>query len=146
MKKCVLLVCLMLNAAGFCQEWNVDLETAKSKAIAQNKNILLVFSGSDWCSRCIELERKVWQSEEFKTEADKNWILLRADFLQKKGESEPVDINDPKIILTERYNRNGFFPYIVLLDKYGRVIERDGYEQFNTAKEYIEYFKKLGKK
>lgn len=145
-KKCVLFVCLMLSAVGFCQEWNTELEVAKSKAVAQNKNILLVFSGSDWCARCIELEKKVWQNPEFKAEAEKNWVLLRADFLQKKGEADPVDINDPKIILAERYNRNGFFPYIVLLDKYGRVIERGGYEEFSTAKEYIEYFKKLGKK
>lgn len=146
MKKYLVTICLMLGAAGFCQEWNTDLEVAKGKAAAQNKNILLVFSGSDWCPRCIELEKKLWQSPEFKFEAEKSWVLLRADFLQKKGDAEPVDINDMKIILTERYNRNGFFPYIVMLDKYGRVLDRGGYEEFTTPQEYISYFKKLGKR
>ncbi len=136
----------MLHVTGFCQQWNTDLEVAKSKALSQNKNILLVFSGSDWCPRCIELEKKIWQSEEFKTEAEKTWILLRADFLQKKGVPDPVDVNDMKMILAERYNRNGFFPYIVLLDKHGRVIDRGGYEELNTPKEYIDYFKKIGKR
>ena len=146
MKKCVVLLCLMLHVTGFCQQWNTDLEVAKSKALSQNKNILLVFSGSDWCPRCIELEKKIWQSEEFKTEAEKTWILLRADFLQKKGVPDPVDVNDMKMILAERYNRNGFFPYIVLLDKHGRVIDRGGYEELTTPKEYIDYFKKIGKR
>lgn len=136
----------MLHVTGFCQQWNTDLEVAKSKALSQNKNILLVFSGSDWCPRCIELEKKIWQSEEFKTEAEKTWILLRADFLQKKGVPDPVDVNDMKMILAERYNRNGFFPYIVLLDKHGRVIDRGGYEELTTPKEYIDYFKKIGKR
>ena len=135
----------MMQAAIFAQEWNTDLEVAKGKAIAQNKNILLVFSGSDWCPRCIELEKKVWKTPEFKTEAEKNWVLLRADFLQKKREEQPVDINDMKIILTERYNRNGFFPYIVMLDKHGRVLDRGGYEDFTTAQQYIAHFKKLDK-
>jgi len=135
----------MLHFIGLSQEWNTDLEIAKKKAMAQNKNILLVFSGSDWCPRCIELEKNIWQSQEFKDEADKNWVLLRADFLQKKGVPEPVDINDMKIILVERYNRNGFFPYIVLLDKHGRVIDRGGYEELTSPKEYIDYFKKMGK-
>ena len=145
MKKSVFVLCLMLHVTGFCQDWNTNLEIAKSKALSQNKNILLVFSGSDWCTRCIELEKTVWQSPEFKAEADKNWVLLRADFLQKKGIPDPVDVNDMKIILAERYNRNGFFPYIVLLDKHGRVIDRGGYEELTTAREYINHFKKLGK-
>lgn len=136
---------MLMHVVGFSQEWNTDLEAAKKKALTQNKNILLVFSGSDWCPRCIELEKNIWQSAEFKAEADKNWVLLRADFLQKKGIPEPVNVNDMKMILAERYNRNGFFPYIVLLDKHGRVIDRGGYEELTSPKEYIDYFKKMGK-
>lgn len=133
----------MLHVAGFAQEWNYDLDTAKKKAVAENKNILLVFSGSDWCTRCIQLEKTVWQSEEFKSEAKKNWVLLRADFLQKKGVPEPVDVNDPKMILTEKYNRDGFFPYFVLIDRYGKVISKSGFEDLLTAEDYITLFKKM---
>jgi len=131
--------------AGFAQEWNYDLETARRKAAAENKNILLVFSGSDWCMRCMQLEKNLWQSEEFKNESKKHWVLLRADFLQKKGVPDPVDINDPKIILTEKYNRDGFFPFFVLLDRNGKVISKSGYEDLATADDYISMFKKMDK-
>jgi thioredoxin-related protein len=135
----------MLNMAGFAQEWIYDFDAAKKKAAAENKNILLVFSGSDWCARCIELEKMVWQSDAFKTEAKKSWVLLRADFQQKKGNPEPVDVNDMKIILAEKYNRDGFFPYIVLLDKNGKVLGKSGFEEFATAEEYIAHFKGLAR-
>lgn len=142
-KKSVFLLCLMMHVAGFAQEWNYDLETAKKKAVTEDKNILLVFSGSDWCARCMQLEKTVWQSETFKNESKKNWVLLRADFLQKKGIPDPVDVNDSKMILTEKYNRDGFFPFFVLIDRYGKVISKSGFEDLATADDYISLFKKM---
>ena len=133
---------LFVYSAGFCQDWNTSLDKAKTQAAAQNKNILLVFSGSDWCARCIELEKNLWQSPEFKEEAQKNWVLLRADFLQKKGDPDPVNVNDMKIILAEKYNRDGFFPFMVVLDKNGKVMGKTGVEDF-TPEEYIMRFRTL---
>jgi thioredoxin-related protein len=143
-KKCIFILCLMLHVAGFSQEWNYDLETARKKAVAENKNILLVFTGSDWCTRCMQLDKALWQTEEFKS-ASQNWVLLRADFQRKRGIPDPVDINDPKIILTEKYNRDGFFPFFVLLDKNGKVISKSGYEDLATAEDYISMFKRMGR-
>jgi thioredoxin-related protein len=144
-KKSILFLCLMMQVAAFSQEWTYDLETAKKKAALENKNILLVFSGSDWCAPCMQMEKNVWHTEEFITESKKTWVLLRADFLQKKGDPDPVDINDPKMILTEKYNRDGFFPFFVLLDKFGKVLGKSGYEDLATAEEYITYFKGIRK-
>lgn len=135
----------MLNMAAIAQDWNYDFDTAKKKAAAENKNILLVFSGSDWCARCIEMERLVWQSEAFKTESKKNWVLLRADFLQKKANPDPVDVNDVKMVLTEKYNRDGFFPFVVMLDKNGKVLGKSGAQDFSTAEEYITHFKGMAR-
>ena len=141
-KNSALLLLLLIHTAGFCQDWNTSFDKAKSQAAAQNKNILLLFSGSDWCTRCMELEKTLWQTPEFKAEAEKNWVLLRADFLQKKGDPEPVDVNDVKMILAEKYNRDGFFPYMVVLDKNGKVLGKTGVEDF-TAEEYIMKFRSL---
>ncbi len=133
----------MLCYTGFAQQWHYTFDAAQKQAASENKNILLVFSGSDWCGKCMELERIVWQSHEFKNEAEKRWVLLRADFPQKKGMPEPVDINAENIVLAEKYNRNGFFPYIVLLDKNGRILGKTGYEEFENAKEYLFLLKNL---
>lgn len=136
---------MMVQAGAFAQEWNTDLAVAKRKAVAANKNILLVFSGSDWCMPCMYLDKAVWPSEEFKTAAEKNWILLRADFLEKKGNPEPVNVNDMKMILTEKYNRDGFFPYFVMLDKNGKILAKSGYEDLETVEDYIALFKKMSR-
>ena len=144
-KKSVFLLCLMMNLAVYSQDWSTSFEAAKKKAATENKNILLVFSGSDWCARCMELEKTVWQTDVFKEEAKKTWVLLRADFLQKKGNPEPVDVNDVKMVLTEKYNRDGFFPLIVVLDKNGKVLGKSGPQDYATAEEYITHFKSLSR-
>jgi len=134
----------MMQAAVFAQEWNTDLETAKRKAAAENKKILLLFTGSGWCKPCMYLDENILASAEFKAAAELYWILLRADFPQKGSNPEPVNVYDMKMILAEKYNRDGFFPYFVLLDKYGRVLGKTGYENIDSAHEYVELFKKLG--
>ena len=135
----------MINAAGFCQEWNTDFNAAKKLAAATNKNILLVFSGPEWCANCTKLDTLVWNSPEFKAEAEKSWVLLRADFQQKKGMPEPFDVNDIKVILAEKYNRDGFFPFVVLLDKNGSKLGKAGYENLDTAQDYVSMYKRMGR-
>lgn len=135
----------MMNVVGYCQEWHTDFDVAKRNAAAANKNILLVFSGPGWCVPCMELDKSLWQSPEFKAEAETKWVLLRADFPQKKGDPEPVNINDPKIILAEKFNRDGFFPFFVVLDQNGRLLGKSGYEKLDAPQEYISLFKKLGR-
>lgn len=134
---------MMVQGVAMAQEWNTDLTVARKKAVAANKNILLVFSGSDWCMPCMYLDKAVWPSPEFKNAASKRWILLRADFLQKTGDPEPVDVNDMKMILTEKYNRDGFFPFFVMLDKNGKVLSKSGYEDLASVEEYVAKFKKM---
>ncbi|HIX20459.1 MAG TPA: thioredoxin family protein, partial [Candidatus Akkermansia intestinigallinarum] len=40
-------------APAFAAEWLTDLEAAKKQAAAENKAILVDFTGSDWCGYCI---------------------------------------------------------------------------------------------
>ena len=34
----------------------------------EDKNIIIVFSGSDWCAPCIKLDKNIWQSDAFKNQ------------------------------------------------------------------------------
>src|SRR5574343_61651 len=104
MKKYILLAVLFISSLGFAQNWSTNIEEAKAKATAENKTIVLVFSGSDWCAPCIKLDKNVWQSEEFKAYA------------------------------TEKYNQECYFPLVVVLNADGKVIARKGYENQNAAK------------
>ncbi|MFP9116027.1 thioredoxin family protein [Flavobacterium sp. RHBU_3] len=145
MKKSLIALCLLTYAVGFSQEWHTTLDAAKKEAAATNKKILLVFSGPGWCANCMRLDELLWASDTFKAEAEKKWVLLRADFPQKKGMPEPFNVNAENVILAEKYNRDGFFPFVVLLDKNGAKLDKQGYEDLDTAEEYVSMLEKMGR-
>jgi len=135
-KKIMLISLFFIATAGYSQEWKHSLEEAKKEAAEQNKEILLVFSGSDWCGPCIKLDKNVWQSDAFKAESQKKWVLIKADFPKKKADllSPELTANNEK--LAEKYNNEGNFPLVVLLDKTGKVIGQKGYVNI-SAEDYI---------
>lgn len=137
MKKSLIIMLLFMVTQGYSQEWKSNLEEAKKEATEQNKNILLVFSGSDWCAPCIKLDKNVWQSAAFKEESQKSWILIKADFPKKKADllSPELTANNQK--LAEKYNKEGNFPLVVLLDKSGKVLGEQGYLNI-AAEDYIQ--------
>jgi thioredoxin-related protein len=129
-------ISLLISLNCFAQEWTYDLKEAKILASQQQKNILLVFSGSDWCAPCIKLDRQIWQSESFKTHAKKNLILVRADFPKRKNNQLPKALQDKNNALAERYNSNGYFPLVLLLDSKGEVLNQLGYKNI-SPEDYI---------
>ncbi|MBF2709208.1 thioredoxin family protein [Flavobacterium soyangense] len=137
MKKSLIILLLFMVTMGYSQEWKSNLEEAKKEAKEQNKKILLVFSGSDWCAPCIKLDKNVWQSEAFKKESQKSWVLIKADFPKKKANllSPELTANNEK--LAEKYNQEGNFPLVVLLDKNGKVVGEKGYANI-SAEDYIQ--------
>lgn len=81
----VLLLLLAQVSIVSAQEWQLDLNKAQNLAQETDRNIILVFSGSDWCAPCIKLEKEIWQSAEFQAYAKENYVMLRADFPRKKA-------------------------------------------------------------
>ncbi len=135
---------LLVSVSTFAQNWLTDIDQAKAKASENKTNILLVFSGSDWCAPCMKLDKFIWQSEEFKTFSKDHFVLLRADFpKQKKNKlsNEQQAHNDK---LAEKYNPNGYFPLVVILDKNGGTIGTTGYKNVSPA-EYIKQLQALEK-
>lgn len=144
MKKIAVVFLFFITALGNSQTWVTNIEEAKALAAKENKNILLVFSGSDWCAPCMKLEKVVWKSEEFKQEAENKWVLLRADFPKKKGNQLSAELTASNKKLAEKYNKGGNFPLVVMLDKTGKVIGMTGFKNV-TAEEYIKMINSLVK-
>jgi thioredoxin-related protein len=136
MKYLISFLLLLTTAFGYSQNWNTNFDDAKAKAEKENKNILLVFSGSDWCGPCMKLDKTVWQSPEFQIEADKNWAIYKADFPKKKANQLSPELTESNNKLAEKYNKNGSFPLVVLLDKKGKVIGITGFKNV-SAHDYI---------
>lgn len=123
------LLFVFVSGPSIGQFWHTDYKEAQSIAKAENKAILLVFQGSDWCAPCIKLDREVWSTQEFQQYASSRWVMLQADFPRRSK-----NVLDPKqaeanAALAERYNKNGIFPFVVVLDKEGRVLGETSYQK-----------------
>lgn len=81
-----------------------------------NKPILLIFQGSDWCAPCIKFERNVWSTPTFQQFAEENLLILKADFPRRKSNQLSDDQTLQNKELAERYNPNGYFPFVLLLN------------------------------
>ena len=118
------------------QEWQTDIVHAKELAQERGHNIILVFQGSDWCAPCIKLEQEIWSTEEFKSYAKEHFVMLKADFPKRKKNALPEDQQEANNKLAEMYNKQGFFPFVVVLDEEGKVLGETGYKKVEPI-EYI---------
>lgn len=120
------------------QNWEVSYSEALTKSKEQEKPIVLIFSGSDWCTPCIKLERSIWQSEEFTAYADKNYILYKADFPRKKNNQLPEVLTIQNKALAAKFNPKGYFPLVLLIDSTEKVLGETGYQKI-TPLQYISH-------
>lgn len=116
--------------------WQTDITTAKEISKKDSIPIVLVFQGSDWCAPCIKLEREIFSKEEFTSYAKDNYVMLKADFPRKKKNALDKKQKEKNNKLAEKYNKNGYFPYVVVLDSAGKVLGSTGYKK-TTPKQYI---------
>lgn len=139
MKKIIVLVSLLVSILGYSQEPIVSMEEAKTLAASESKSIVLIFSGSDWCAPCIKLDKTIVQTEEFKKASQESWVVVKADFPKKKANALTADQQEANNKLAEKYNPEGSFPKVLLLNSNGDVLGILGYEKVTPS----EYIKKL---
>ncbi|MEN8817471.1 MAG: thioredoxin family protein [Nonlabens sp.] len=111
------------------QEWITDFSKAKNIAKEENKVIILVFQGSDWCAPCIKLDKEVWSTDIFKQHATENYVMLQADFPRKRKNGLSKEQSKANALLADKYNPQGFFPFVVVLDTTGKVLGKESYKK-----------------
>lgn len=110
-----------LVAPAFANElegWSTDLEKALVDAKAKNKNVLVEFTGSDWCPPCIAMRKNVFSKKEFVDKASEKFILVELDF--PNGDKALKKKNEP---YAKKYDIEGF-PTVILLDSSGKEFTR----------------------
>ena len=139
MKKYIVLLLFAVASVSSitAQDWNTDFTTAKKLAKTNDLPIVLVFQGSDWCAPCIKLDRAVWSTDEFKDYAEEHYVMLQADFPRRKNNALPEEQLNKNKALAESYNRQGIFPFVVVMNANGEVYGETSYKKL-TPKEYIE--------
>ena len=137
-KKILIIVVALMNLSTMlAQNWQTNFTKAKEIATNDNKYIVLVFQGSDWCGPCIKLDREIWSSEVFKAYANEHYIMLQADFPRRKKNALSVSQTEANAKLAEAYNKNGIFPFVVVLDRKGKILGQTGYKK-TTPQAYID--------
>ena len=114
------LVCLLLLALPL--QWETDFGKARKTAEDEHKLILLNFSGSDWCGPCILFTKEYLGNAAFAAIADKDLVLVNADFPRKSKNRLSPELTKANEALAERYNKEGVFPFTLLLDAKGNVV------------------------
>lgn len=116
----LLAVCWVTTLASAADlQWTTDLPKAQAQAKAENKLVLVDFTGSDWCGWCIKLNKDVFSQTEFKDYAQKNLILVELDFPSKKPQSAALKKANQE--LKKKYSVSGF-PTIVVLNGEGKEV------------------------
>ncbi len=136
MKYLILFAFSICSMSVFGQDWQVSYAEALSCAIDQDKPIVLVFSGSDWCAPCIRLDKEIWQSDEFKSYSKDNYILYRADFPRKKSNRLTLELENQNKALADAFNPKGHFPLVVVLSKNEKVLGQTAYQKI-APNDYI---------
>ncbi len=120
--------------------WVTDFEKAKQTAAAEGKDLLLDFTGSDWCGWCIKLRKEVFDLDAFKAAAPKNFILVELDFPQNKTKLSK-ETQEQNAKLQQQFGIQGF-PSIVLTDAQGRPYAQTGYQPGGPEK-YLPHLEEL---
>ena len=106
-------------APAWAAEWMTDLEAAKAKAAAENKAVLVDFTGSDWCGWCIRLRQQVLDTPAFEAYAKDKFVLMEVDMPQNpKFDQELLKRNQQ---LCNQFGVNGF-PTILVVTPKGDVV------------------------
>ena len=128
-----------VHAAGL--DWQTDLPKAQAQAKAENKLVMMDFTGSDWCGWCIKLNKEVFSQPEFGEYAKKNLVAVEVDFPNKKKLS-PAQ-KSANVALAKKYGIRGY-PTIIVLNSAGQKIGELGYMK-GGPKAFIAALEKLKK-
>jgi len=119
--------------------WTENAKEAMEQAAKEKKDLLIDFTGSDWCGWCMKLEREVFSQLAFQTEAPKFFVFLKLDFPQNR--LLPAEIKKQNTEWQAKCAVKGF-PTIILADAEGTPYAKTGYRP-GGPKAYLKHLAEL---
>ncbi len=140
---CVALMALHGAVLAGGEGWTSDFAAAKKQAAESKKDLLIDFTGSDWCGWCIKLVDEVFKHDAFKAGVKDTFVLVEVDFPKNKSKlSEETQAQNEE--LRVKYAVKGY-PTILLCDAEGRPYAKTGYQK-GGPESYVEQLNKLREK
>ena len=120
--------------------WSSDYEASRKLAAETKKDLLIDFTGSDWCGWCIKLNDEVFKHEPFKAGVKDSFVLVELDYPNDKSKLSEATIKQNEE-LGKKYAVQGY-PTILLCDAEGRPYASTGYQPGGPEK-YVEHLNSL---
>lgn len=108
------------------EKWVTSYADAVEKSAATGKPIMLVFSGTDWCSWCTRLSSEVFTTHEFARWSSDNVIKVEVDFPQTYA--LPPEIAAQNMELKAQFGHHvSSYPTVLFVTADGQFIGKTGY-------------------
>lgn len=112
--------------------WVTGVDDALARAKKDNKHVMVLFTGSDFCPPCMMMQKEVFTKKEFVTKAGKDFILVFVDF--PEADEALAKSNEP---LMEEYSVPGL-PTVLVFDPSAREIGRFAAHEFPEVDAFVE--------
>ena len=103
--------------------WTTDFEKALNTAREEDRKILALFTGSDWCPPCMAMNDGLFNTRPFADFAEENLVTVMFDFPRRK--QLPPELAEQNHLFAQMM-RVGPFPTVIVLDSSGRELRRIG--------------------
>lgn len=129
------------KASVAVNQWLTSYDMAIQEAEKNNKNVLVYFTGSDWCPPCKMLKKDLFESADFLALADK-YVLLYIDIPMNRDILTPEQLQHNKD-LSSKLNKKGSVPLLKILDKKGKELDKySGYSMNGETQYHLELLQK----
>ncbi len=107
--------------------WTLDIAKARETAKSENKNLFILFTGSDWCVWCKQLDAEVFSQAPFVDTVSSQFVFLYLDFPNgAEAKAKVVDLAASEKLVTQ-YRVQGF-PSVIIEGPDGMPVGRTGYQ------------------
>lgn len=122
-------------------EWLTNYDIAIKTAEKQDKNVMVYFTGSDWCPPCKMLKTDLFESAEFLALSEK-YVLLYIDIPMNKDILTSDQLKHNKEI-SSKLNKKGAVPLLKILDNKGKELGKySGYSMNGETSYHLDLIKK----
>jgi thioredoxin-related protein len=116
---------------GRCADaWVTDYSSAVEIAKREGKDLLLVFTGTEWIEMCRVFEQDILNQPAFLEKVGARFVLVKLEFPPEKELGKPVP--EELMLLRDAYRVKGF-PTVVMTDAEGRPFAINGYQPIASA-------------
>lgn len=121
--------------------WNTDYELALKKSSKEKKNILVFFTGSDWCPPCIALKKDFFATSNFNKYAEE-YVLLYIDIPRNRDLLDEKQLKHNKE-LAAKFNKKGSVPMLKIINKDGNELGAlSGYSMNGEIQYHLKFLDK----